>query len=113
MSSSYCASFTHCAVLLMVHPDPFVIAEFPKLTLRIFLLHSSKLSKEMLSRNFPCEAADDRVQFKLKIHLYPNVNDQAGSFISVYLVYCGKDEEVRANFEIAIVDDKGLKKNQR
>jgi len=72
-----------------------------------------KLSKEMLSRNFPCEAADDRVQFKLKIHLYPNVNDQAGSFISVYLVYCGKDEEVRANFEIAIVDDKGLKKNQR
>ena len=70
--------------------------------------------KLLISRNFPCEAADDRVQFQLKIHLRPNDNDQTGSaFMAVYLVYCGKDEEVRANFEIAIIDSEGEKKNSR
>jgi len=68
----------------------------------------------LISRNFPCEAADDRVQFQLKIHLRPNDNDTtAPTFMAVYLVYCGKDEEVRANFEIAIVDCEGEKKNAR
>jgi len=70
--------------------------------------------KLLISRNFPCEAADGRVQFQLKIHLRPSDSDVTGSsFMAVYLVYCGRDEEVRANFEIAIIDREGEKKNQR
>jgi len=73
--------------------------------------HGDEGQKLLISRNFPCEAADDRIQFQLKIHLRPNDNDV--SCMAVYLVYCGKDEEVRANFEIAIIDREGEKKNQR
>jgi len=66
---------------------------------------------QLISRNFPCEALDDSIQFQLKSDI--DHQSPGGPYMAVYLVYCGKDPELRANFEIAIIDSEKEKVNAR